>query len=602
MGVQSIQRDFIQVIRLGYELGTGHAVDVPLDHTAVMGRTQQSGKTTTLEAMVHRSNVRAVVFLTKKDESGFRDATPIPPYFRDRADWQFVAALFEAVLNERVKFERSWIIDACAGAETLADVQRNVQDRLSGVQYPREESTGGKKKRKPKEPRWKIRPASGLSQGVFTNLNAYLDIVIPQIARLPYTQELKLNSGLNVMDLSSYSTELQSLVIRSVLEWVYEHERNVIVIIPEAWEFIPQNRRSPVLLAAEELIRKGAAAGNFVWLDSQDIAAVHKNILRSVGVWILGVQREANEIKRTLNHIPRPAPSPSEIMNLGRGEFFVCYKSVLKKIYVQPFWIDEAHAQAVALGEEGIETVEKIWREKSAERKKTVRDMSLASEILEAPEEKRNFGVETPPSPAKIETVKSRMAEIDTVEPETEDMRKNEELQKENTDLWGILTEEQKQEYLRRHHPQLVRPITEEPLLTGRHPAPLPNLEVKSIALDSKTLPAVIALLRQQPEVIELMRTIPRIVVTTRRPVLEMDDSKLFGKFCVLIADGFFDEERSGAAVITEMKRRGMLPPKIKNANSIYIELPKAVQAGVLTAEDGGYRRAHGVDVKTATR
>ena len=75
---------------------------------------------------------------------------------------------------------------------------------------------------------------------------------------------------------------------------------------------IPQNRRSPVLLAAEELIRKGAAAGNFVWLDSQDIAGVHKNVLRSVGVWILGVQREANEVKRTLNHIPRPAPSATD--------------------------------------------------------------------------------------------------------------------------------------------------------------------------------------------------------------------------------------------------------------------------------------------------
>ena len=107
------------------------------------------------------------------------------------------------------------------------------------------------------------------------------------------------------MDLSAYTTELQALVIRSVIEWVYEHGDDVLVIIPEAWEFIPQNRGSPVLLACEQLIRKGGAGGNFVWLDSQDIAGVHKNVLRQVGVWILGVQREANEVKRTLAAHPR---------------------------------------------------------------------------------------------------------------------------------------------------------------------------------------------------------------------------------------------------------------------------------------------------------
>ena len=87
--------------------------------------------------------------------------------------------------------------------------------------------------------------AKGLSADVYMTLDHYLDIVIPQIDRLPYTSTLTLAPGLNVMDLSAYTTELQSLVIRSVIEWVYEHGSNVLVIIPEAWEFIPQNRGSP---------------------------------------------------------------------------------------------------------------------------------------------------------------------------------------------------------------------------------------------------------------------------------------------------------------------------------------------------------------------
>lgn len=40
-----------EAIHLGYEVGTGAPVAVPLKHTAVTGQTQESGKTTTLEAL-----------------------------------------------------------------------------------------------------------------------------------------------------------------------------------------------------------------------------------------------------------------------------------------------------------------------------------------------------------------------------------------------------------------------------------------------------------------------------------------------------------------------------------------------------------------------
>jgi hypothetical protein len=37
-------------IHLGYEIGTGEPVSIPLQHLAVTGQTQRSGKTTALEA------------------------------------------------------------------------------------------------------------------------------------------------------------------------------------------------------------------------------------------------------------------------------------------------------------------------------------------------------------------------------------------------------------------------------------------------------------------------------------------------------------------------------------------------------------------------
>lgn len=99
-------------IHLGYEVGTGKAVGVPLRHLAVTGQTQLSGKTTTLEALIARSGLRAVAFVTKRGEKSFSSSgrKSLHPYFRERADWQFVSAVLEATLRERMKFERAHIM------------------------------------------------------------------------------------------------------------------------------------------------------------------------------------------------------------------------------------------------------------------------------------------------------------------------------------------------------------------------------------------------------------------------------------------------------------------------------------------------------------
>jgi hypothetical protein len=234
-------------IHLGFEIGTGVPVSVPLGHLAVTGQTQQSGKTTTLEALIARSGLRAVAFVTKRAEGSFTNSHSIPPFFRDRSDWQFVSDILESKLHEKLKFQRSWIMKVCRGTKSLSEVRQRVQKELA-------------------------QSKRGLDQSVYTELEAYLDLVIPELEHLPYTTKLELQTGLNVMDLSAYSTSLQMLVISSVMQRVYEGMDNVVTIIPEAWEFVPQKRGSPVMRAAEELIRKSAAAGNFVWLDSQDLA------------------------------------------------------------------------------------------------------------------------------------------------------------------------------------------------------------------------------------------------------------------------------------------------------------------------------------------
>lgn len=318
-----------QTVQLGFEVGSGREVSIPLRHMVVTGQTQEAGKTTTLEALIARANLPAVAFVTKRGEQSFDAGRRIPPYFRERADWQFVASVLEATMRERLKFERAWIMRASKGARTLADVHRNVRKLME--------------------------TAKGLSGDVYLTLDAYLEIVVPRVALVRFASSLDLSPGLNVLDLSDrdrFPPELQSLVMRSALEWVYEKCDGTITIIPEAWEFIPQGRGSPVKLAAVELIRKGAGLSNYVWLDSQDIGGVDKELLRSCPVWLLGVQREANEIKRVLDNIPAgiAKPKAADMATLKKGQFYACFSESVIKTYVQPSWMDRAEAIGIARG------------------------------------------------------------------------------------------------------------------------------------------------------------------------------------------------------------------------------------------------------------
>lgn len=314
-------------ILLGFEVGSGDPVYMQIHHSFVSGMTEKSGKTTTLEAIIHRSKRRAIAFKTKRGEVGFSDYHELPPFFKERADWQYVASILEATMRERMKFERSWIIKASRGAKTLRGVFDNV---ITLKEKARKDS---------------------LSESVYTVLEEYLKIVVPQIEETPFTSTLKLKDGINVMDLTSLSLEMRSLVIRSVMEHVITKMRNVIVVIPEAWEYIPQRRSTPVKWYAETFIRKGASVQNWLFLDCQDIAGIDKTPIRQCDNWILGRQREAHEVARLRDVIGKKFASASDVRRLKLGHFYASIGDQLKKVYVLPAGVPEEMGIQVARGE-----------------------------------------------------------------------------------------------------------------------------------------------------------------------------------------------------------------------------------------------------------
>jgi len=520
-------------IHLGYEMNTGAPVSVPLNHLAVTGQTQMSGKTTTLEALITRSGRRAIVFKTKRGESSFADGHRIQPYFREGATegrpfWEFVESLMASAMKKKMNFERAWTIRATEGAHTLKEVRVNIE-RLKGT------------------------AKRGMDEDLYMLLGEYLDIVIPQIERLPRSSKISLRDGLNVMDLTAYTEEMQMLVIRSVVEWIHEHEEGVITVMPEAWKFIPESRMTPVKLAAERLIREGAGLRNFIWMDSQDIAGIWKTMLRAATVWIVGVQREQNEVKRTLANIPEDTEKPkaAQVMKLGRGQFFACFGETIKHVYVQPAWLNEAQARAVALGS--------ITADVAAEQK---------------PQPKRKE--ETPAmvthddslSPGLISALVERLAE-----------------------LTGAVEELSAQ--LAREGRNAARPVASAAPDKSK-PAPAAPVDVEAIVKEViKRLPKMPAA-TGDTSTLALSETVYEVEVRKRREVIKMDADTLPGRIAVLLHEGFFDDAPKGATVVwKEVQRRGFT-----GANNVQRELVKLAEKGFLTRESGeGFKAVVGMKV-----
>lgn len=505
-------------IHLGFEIGTGKAVEIPCRHMVVTGQTQEAGKTTTLEALVSRSGLKAVAFVTKRGEQSFANARRISPYFRERADWQFVASVLEATMRERLKFERAWIMRASKGARSLANVQDNV--------------------------RVLMRTAKGLSADVYMTLDAYLEIVVPRVRAVNFAKALELSPGLNVVDMSDVTTfppELQSLVICSSLEWVHDRCQGTVTIIPEAWEFIPQGRGSPVKSSAIALMRKGAGLGNYVWPDSQDIGGVDKEFLRQCPVYLIGVQREANEIKRTLANIPDSIAKPkaAAIATLKLGEFFACWGQHVIKTYVQPEWMETADAVAIAMGEKEIT---------SRSRKAETQKLKNESSKLQPTED----------------TVTTQQAE---------------ELQKENQRLRDEV------EGLKK----LLRKQDSFPMARADAPAlPMSN------GAGEELYQAILARLMKEPVLLKVLASRNELEVAVARKTLQMDETSAGGMIAILLGEGFLASAKTATAVWKELQRRwnyGGISARC------YEQLDKLTALGFVTKEADGYLAVHGMKV-----
>lgn len=504
-------------IPLGFEVPSGDPVSIPLDHLIITGRTRRSGKTTTLEAIAQRAELRALTFLTKRGEDTFSDARSIQPYFHDQGGWQFVSSVLEATLGEKLKKERAEIINACKGTKSL----REVHDRVVAK---------------------KATSKSGWVTDVLTGLEAYLDIVLPELERTPFAKRLAIGQGSNVIDLSrsNYSEGFKALVIRSSLEWILTHETGVLTVIPEAGEYIPQGRGNPVKRGCEQLIRKGGVLNNWVAIDSQEITAVDKGIAKSCGVWILGVQREVNEVKRVIDQLPgRPKPTADDVMQLGLGQFYVSHTGAqTRKVYVQPVWMDTSMARAIATGTQAVTAKPVIEREEDEE-------MAATEEILR-----------------RIEVAVDRMS--------------------------GVL--DQMEARNERVIAGPSRPVVDvaDVAPSGNHNAPVAAVDEDALFQRFR------ARALKDPVLLKVLTTQREIVVEVEMQTISLKGDTVAGRVARLIAGKFIDVPKRLADIRRELERTGA---QVNNANLSNV-LKDLLAKGFLTFEAEQYQSVKEMKVR----
>lgn len=508
-------------MHLGFSVGAGEPVDIPLRHLCVTGQTQEAGKTTTLEALLARSGVTAVAFITKRGERTFTGAgiSTLAPFFTEQADWKFVSELIDLTMGGKNKILHSFLMKVCRNTRTLQQVLHNV-----------EEARAASKR--------------GFDESIYQQIHGYLQLVVPQLRQLPPPGRIRLLPGVNVMDLSSFSTELQALCIRSVIDWVHAEAKNTVVVIPEAWEFLPEGRGTPVKPAAERLIRKGAALGNYLWIDSQDLGGVWKTVVRACAVFLVGVQREANEIKRTLANIPVSKPKASEVATLGLGEFYACWGKHAIKTYVQPVWLSEAVARKTAQG-------------------------TMTATLNAAIEDIKH------PAPG-VTLVSHGWVEKDVDEKEAAALRKEAgELRFANENLLQIVDDLQEQ----------IRTMVAGRLTTPHKPEPAVAPPVGAFDMVG-LIQAIKNELRKDPVLLKIALSEPRIEIEVSYTTVTEDGKSSLGLAARLVKEGFLDSVGTATKVWNEMKRYGF-----KGASArAYEACDKLVKMGFLTKESDGYR------------
>jgi len=278
----------------------------------------------------------------KRDYADFN--ADIRPYIKQQMEPIVIKDSIETTERYTIKQQFGALIDTVAESETWQEMLAFTEQEM--------------------------KTASKWDRKDFKILRYFLKRLIDDYNKFDWSDTLELKKGINVIDVSQMQTQMQQLVVGSIINHVYDNLEGVTIIMDEAHKFVPQGKTTGCSRDVVDYAREGRASENWLWLADQTMAGVEKNVLKQMQYWILGRQTEVNEVEKTVKQIPRAKRlgiNADYIQTLGVGEFLVASHEGVTKTYIQPLWVDDATAINIAIGETSAKKIAKDHKKSSKE-------------------------------------------------------------------------------------------------------------------------------------------------------------------------------------------------------------------------------------------
>ena len=481
------------VVRIGYEVPSGAPVEVPLQHTAIYGLTRQAGKTTALEGMISRLKDTALVIRTGKNDITFDWAHAVRPFFRERVDWHYVERMLWSFLNEKPKVYRTWIMRSTQGARTLEDVHSKLRDAATR------------------------KGLRGWDADMLYQLDHYFGELLPALRSLDFSTTLDIARGqVNVMDLENVPKTVQQLIVAAVLDRLMEHPQHVVVVLPEARNFIPSGTATPATRSADDFVREGAKLGMFLWVDSQSLTGVDQQTLRNFGLSLHGRQTSDLEIDRIVKAIGAGVTKAS-VKKLGLGQFLLEDQDGVRTVYAQPSWLSDGLAIQTAKGTIPVQIVKETREEKVDDKERKAYEDRIT--MLEERHREQLAVIQ-----------KNAEKTIADLRKEVRELEARQQVVDATDRLGGFVPT-----------PLLPPPVPES---IGHDPDACARHVGEMVAGERMDIHA---------QRLEANLTVHEKLVH----VDALEEGESVNRFALLIAEGFFDTKRTNSHVRDEMRRRG---------------------------------------------
>lgn len=334
-----------------FSVPSGDPVDLEVFHYAIVGQTQFSGKTTLIKRLAEWASsldYDVLIFDTKPTEPDYQGfGSEIPVCLRETNDSFVLIGLLESMFKRRLTPYYATLSRLTEGASGFGDIITRAKELESKTK-------------------------SGWLKDACRVLYDLLERLQAETSKVHTVPQLRLVKGINRMVLNDFSLEAQQLIVKNAFEdGLRVYKKNLILVLDEAFNFLPQGYSSAASRPVMQVITQGAKTGLYVWISTQFLAVTDKDPLKACAFKFLGTQDHKTEVKHTLDLVPEAKGrfSDDDVMRLKLGHWILVRKRPpdVRVIYVSPVGVPVDVAQKVSKGEISPEFIRDNYLKKKSE-------------------------------------------------------------------------------------------------------------------------------------------------------------------------------------------------------------------------------------------